>query len=217
VERRIAAHVAELVPPGATVEYGAGALPDAVVRGLDRPIGVHTGLATDAVVHLAERGLLRGPAVAAYLWGGAGLVEAARTGAVRLTGTDETHDPSRLAAIPRLVAVNTALEVGLDGSVNVERVGGRVVAGLGGHADFCFGASRSEGGLSVVVLGAARRGRSSIVPRVEVTSTPRCDVDVVVTEHGAAVLRGLDDEARTRRLLAVAAPEHREDLERSLR
>ncbi len=179
---------------------------------LERPVAVHTGLATDALVTLAERGLLRGPARAAYVWGGAALCAMATGGQVRLVGTSETHDPAVLASIRRLVAVNTALQVGLDGTVNVERVGGRVVAGIGGHADFCAGASRSEGGLSIVVLASQHRGRSSIVPRVEVASTPRCDVDVIVTEHGVADLRGLDDVERARRVLAVAAPEHQEAL-----
>jgi acyl-CoA hydrolase len=211
-EAAIAARVAALVPEGATVEYGAGALPDAVVRALDRPVAVRTGLATDAIVALEERGMLVGPAVAAYLWGGPRLGDLAAGGAVVRVPISETHDPGRLAAIPRFVAVNTALEVALDGTVNVERIGGRLIAGIGGHADFCAGASRSDGGLSVVALASARRGRSSIVPSIEVASTPRCDVDVVVTEHGVADLRGRDDGERARRMLAIAAPEHRDAL-----
>jgi acyl CoA:acetate/3-ketoacid CoA transferase beta subunit len=217
VEAAIAGHVAALVPDGATVEYGAGALPDAVVRALDRPVSIRTGLATDAVVALAERRLLRGPVVAAYLWGGRALHDMAAAGDLLRVPVSETHDPVVLTGVPRFVAVNTALQVGLDGTVNVERVGGRIVAGIGGHADFCLGASRSDGGVSVVVLAAARRGRSSIVAQVDVASTPRCDVGVVVTEHGIADLRGLDDAARAVRLVAIAAPEHRAELERSLR
>jgi acyl-CoA hydrolase len=208
----IATQAAALIPEGATVEYGAGELPDAVVRALDRPVSIRTGLATDALVALAERGLLRGPARAAYLRGGSALRAMAMAGDLRLVGTEETHDPAVLASIPRFVAVNTALQVGLDGTVNVERVGGRVVAGIGGHADFCAGASRSEHGLSIVVLASHHRGRSSIVPRVDVVSTPRCDVDVVVTEHGVADLRGLDDTERAQRMMAIAAPEHQDAL-----
>ena len=97
--------------------------------------------------------------------------------------------------------------------MNVERVGGRIVGGVGGHADFCAGASRSPGGLSVIALRSmTARGESTIVPRVDVVTTPRTDVDMVVTEHGVADLRGLDDAARAARIVAVAAPEHRESL-----
>jgi len=103
--------------------------------------------------------------------------------------------------------VNSALEVGLDGAVNVERLDGRPVAGIGGHADFCAAATRSAGGLSIVALTATRRGRSTIVPVVEAVSTPGSDVDVVVTEHGVADLRGADEAERRRRLIAIAAPE----------
>jgi acetyl-CoA hydrolase len=102
--------------------------------------------------------------------------------------------------------------VGLDGAVNVERVGGRVVAGPGGHPDFAAGASRSPGGLSIVALPSTAGGRSTIVAVPEVVSTPRTDVDVVVTEHGVADLRHLDDRERAARLIAVAAPEHRDEL-----
>jgi acetyl-CoA hydrolase len=94
----------------------------------------------------------------------------------------------------------------------VEVVGGRRRAAIGGHPDFCAAAVRSEGGLSIVALPATRRGMSAIVPTVEVVSTPRTDVDVVVTEHGVADLRGLDEDGRRRRLIEVAAPEHRDAL-----
>jgi acyl-CoA hydrolase len=84
---------------------------------------------------------------------------------------------------------------------------------VGGHPDFCAGAVRSRGGVSVVAFRSTNRtGHSSIVPQVELVSTPRCDVSVVVTEHGIADLRGVGDTERARRLIAVAAPEHREQL-----
>ena len=134
----------------------------------------------------------------------------AAEGKLRLLPLEETHDLTMLSGFERLVGCNTALQVGLDGSVNVERVGGRWVAGIGGHADFCAAAARSVGGLSIIALrSTTRSGASTIVPRVEVTSTPRCDVEVVVTEHGIADLRGVNDAQRARRLAEVAAPEHR--------
>jgi acyl-CoA hydrolase len=124
---------------------------------------------------------------------------------LRLASVTDTNDSSAVAAIPRFVACNTAIQVGLDGSVNVERVGRRVITGIGGHSDFCAGASRSIGGLSVIaVRSTAADGSPTIVERVEVVSTPRSDIDVVVTEHGIADLRGASDDERADRLREVA-------------
>lgn len=222
VERRIGSLVANLVPAGATVQWGPGTIGAAVVEALDVRVRVLSGLVTDEVVGLARRGLLDGPAEAAYLWGGDALRRFAADGGVRLRSIAETHDPTRLAAVERYVTLNTALEVGLDGAVNVELAGGgtavraagsgAVVAGPGGHADYCEAATRSAGGLSVVALRATHAGRSSIVARPSVVTTSRADVGVVVTEHGVADLRDVEPAERARRLVAVAAPEHREAL-----
>lgn len=215
LELTIGATAAGLVPPRATIQYGAGAICEAVIATLDVPVQVRSGLASEALVDLDRRGLLAGRAEAAYAWGGDDLTALSAGGKLRLVPVEVSHDVGRLAGIERFVAVNTAVQVGLDGAVNVEQVGGRRVAGIGGHPDFCAGAVRSKGGLSIIVLPATRRGASTIVPRVEVVSTPRTDVDVVVTEHGVADLRGVDEVTRRRRLVDVAAPEHRGALEAS--
>jgi acyl-CoA hydrolase len=213
VDLAIGRRVAALLPDRATLQFGPGGVADAIAASVDRPVSIWSGVVTDAVAGLAERGLLEGVATTAYTWGGAPVERLAADGRLRLEPVDVTHDPSTLAGIERFVACNTAVQVGLDGAVNVERVGGRPVAGIGGHADFAAGASRSPGGLSVVALrSTTRTGASTIVPSVEVVSTPRCDVEVVVTEHGVADLRGVDDEERARRLVAVADPTHREAL-----
>lgn len=209
VDHRIADLVVDLLPRDATLQFGIGALADAIVRAVDKPIQVWSGFVSDAVAVLARRGVLRGQAVGAYLLPGAAAADLVRTGAARLVPITESHGAAHLAAQSRLVAVNTALQVGLDGSVNVERTGGRLVAGIGGHADFSGAAARAADGLSVVAVRATHKDTSTIVPAVETVSTPRCDVDVVVTEHGAADLRGCDDAERAERLIAVAAPEHR--------
>jgi acyl-CoA hydrolase len=86
------------------------------------------------------------------------------------------------------------------------------VSGIGGHADFCAAATRSDGGLSIVALTATRRGRSAIVPAVQKVSTPATDVHLVVTEHGVADLRGAGAAERRVRLAAIAAPEFRDQL-----
>lgn len=213
-DRAIAAHVARVLPAAPTLQYGPGALLDAIVRHVDRPVGIFSGLATDAVADLARDGRLHGTAVAGYLWGSDALMELARDGRLRLAASTETHDVARLAGIPGFVALNTALQVGLDGSVNVERLGTDVVGGVGGHPDFARGASAGADGLSIVCCRSAHRGRSTIVPRPLVVTTARTDVDVVVTEHGVADLRGRSDEARARLLADIAHPDHREALHR---
>jgi acyl-CoA hydrolase len=214
VDLEIGRKVVSLLPDDPTVQLGPGGIAAAIVASIDRPVRIWSGLITDAMAGLAERGLLADRAVAAYTWGGRPIAQLAAAGSLRLLPVEETHNSGRISAIDRFVACNTALQVGLDGSVNVERVGGRLVTGIGGHPDFCAGAIGSDGGLSVIALrSTTRRGASTIVTTPEVVSTPRCDVEVVVTEHGIAELRGVDDDERARRLVAIAAPEHRRALQ----
>jgi acyl-CoA hydrolase len=183
-----------------------------VVAALKVPVRVRSGLVTDELADLADRDLLLDTAEAAYKWGGARLSALIDDGRLVLSPVERIHDLTAISAVPRFVAINTALQVGLDGSANVEMVGGRVVAGPGGHPDFAAGASRSPGGLSIIALPSTSAGRSTIVARPDVVTTPRFDVDVVVTEHGVADLRGGDHHQRARRLVQVADPEYREGL-----
>jgi hypothetical protein len=199
VDRRIGGLVAALVPDDATLQFGPGGIGEGIASSLHRPVRIRSGLLTDAMATLHARGLLLAPAVAAYTWGGEPVERLAAAGMLRLAPVSETNDSSAVAATPRFVACNTAIQVGLDGAVNVERIGDRVITGIGGHSDFCAGASRSIGGLSVIAV----RSRA-IVERVDVVSTPRSDVDIVVTERGIADLRGLADSERAERLRAIA-------------
>lgn len=216
VDLAIGRRVAALLPDDATIQLGPGGIAEAIVAAIERPVGIFSGLLSESAAALARRDLLRGTATAGYVWGDDATVELARSGRLRLEPVEVTHDITAVGAIERFVACNTALQVGLDGSVNVERVGGRVVAGIGGHADFCAAAARSPGGISVIALRSTdRRGNSTIVPNVDVVSTPRCDVDVVVTEHGVADLRDATDDERAARVTAVASPPHRDALARS--
>jgi acyl-CoA hydrolase len=216
-DRTIGHLVAGLLPEDATIQTGPGVIGDAVIDAIDVAVQVWSGQVSDALVGLERRGLLRGRATAAYLYGGEGLHDLAADGRVRLVGVDESHDPARLSGLERFVAVNTALEVGLDGTVNIQQVGGRVVAGVGGHADFCAGAASSAGGLSVIALRASRAGRSSIVRHPEKASTPAIDIDVVVTEYGVADLRRLDDRGRALALMRIADPAYRNDLSKGVK
>ncbi len=219
VELAIGRNVAALLPERPTLQFGPGGIAEAILASLDRPVAIWSGLVTESVADLAERGLLAGQVTAAYAWpaAGGGLATLAGQGRLDLQPIDVTHDISRIAAIDRFVGCNTALQVGLDGSVNVERAGRRLIAGVGGHADFCAGAARSRGGLSLIALRSTTpRGASTIVAQVQTVSTPRCDVQMVVTEHGVADLRGTDDAQRARLLAGIAAPEHRAELLRAV-
>ncbi len=210
--QRIGELVAGLIPDGATIQWGPGVIGASVVASLRRPVLVRSGLVTDELVSLADAGLLEAPAEAAYLWGSGALRQMVNDGRLRLRGVEHTHDLTAISGIERFVAINTGLQVGLDGATNVETVGGRVVSGAGGHPDFAAVASRSPGGLSALALPATAGRRSTIVAAPERVSTPRSDVDVVVTEYGVADLRGLDDRERADRIIGVAAPPHREEL-----
>jgi acyl-CoA hydrolase len=218
VDLAIGATVAGLMPDRPTVQFGPGGIGEGIARAIDRPVRIWSGLVTDPMADLAERGLLIEPAMATYAWGRDGVQRMAAQGMLRLRPVSVTHDLTAMSATPGFVGCNTALQVGLDGSVNVERVGRRMIAAIGGHPDFCVAASRSVGGLSVIAVRAVsgatrgRSGHSTIVPTVDAVSTGRSDVDVVVTEHGVADLRGLGDAERAERLIGIAAPEHRDAL-----
>jgi acyl-CoA hydrolase len=216
VDLTIGKLVVSLLPDDPTLQFGPGGIGEGIARALDRPVGIWSGLVTDSMAELNQRGLLTGPAVAAYAWGGQPIRDLAGAGMLKLVSSTITHDLRRLAEIPQFVACNTALQVGLDGAVNVERVGQRTIAAVGGHADFCLGASHSIGGVSIIaVRSTTASGTSTIVPMVDVVSTQRTDIDVVVTEHGIADLRMRAAADRVQRLIAIAAPQHREQLTRA--
>jgi acyl-CoA hydrolase len=199
---RIGRTVAGLVPDGAAVLFGPGAVGEAVVTALDRPVAVDSGIVTDAVVDLADKGLLIGDPLGTYLLGTSRVYDWADGRAV-LDRIEVTHDPGRLAARD-LVTVNTALQVDLLGQVNVESVAGRLAAGIGGHSDYAAAGSRSRRGLSVIALPSSHRGRPTLVERLDTpVSTQRSSVDVIVTERGYADLRGRSDVERASLIAAL--------------
>ena len=220
--RAHAALVANWVRDGDTLEFGVGKLQAGILGALanHRNLRVWSGMASTPVLQLLDRGVISGRAslnVGAALGDRALYERAAADEAFFFRPVSETHDVLRMAAIPRFVAINSAVEVDLFGQVNADALNGRLAAGVGGLPAFAAGASLSEGGRSIIALPAATDdGRfSRIVPRLSapgVCAIPRHHADVVVTEHGAAELRGLDLHARARALIAVAAPAMRESL-----
>jgi len=198
VHRTIGERIARLVPAGAALQFGPGTIAEAACAAIDVPVRVASGLLADPVVTLDRRGLLVGEPQAAYLAGTAELYSWA-DGRPVLHPCDVTHDPGRLSALGGpFVAINTALEIDVDGQVNVETAGGSTIGGIGGHPDFAYAAARLPGSLSVIaVTSTARNDRPTLVERLDgPVTTPSHDVDVVVTEHGAADLRGLDRRER---------------------
>jgi acetyl-CoA hydrolase len=148
-----------------------------------------------------------------FLGSARGVAMAGAAPGLQLRSVSYTHDPAVVGALSNFVCVNSALEVDIFGQGNSEVAGGRYVGGVGGAVDYLRAAVVAPGGRAIIALPAtASRGRSRIVPRVARVSAAAADVDVVVTEFGAADLRGVTASERARRLIAVAAPEHREDL-----
>jgi acyl-CoA hydrolase len=225
VDAAIAARVAALVEDGDTVQMGVGTLPTAIMDGLSghRDLGYHAGMVGDSVLRLVEKGVLtgkhkeidRGVLVTGMAIGTAELYSRIADLPVVFRPASYTHAPAVLSRLRRLVAINAAIEVDTTGQVGAETAGGPHLGALGGQADFSGAAART-GARSIIALRSAAHGRSAIVPALRgPVSTARADVDVVVTEHGAAWLRGLGVAARVERLVAIAAPEHRDDLLRT--
>ncbi len=231
VERAIGRHVAGVVPDGAVVQVGVGAIPQAVLEALGdhRDLALHS-LLVDAAVALMERGVVtaarkpfhRGRCDIAEAMGTRRLFDAVHENPlVSMDSSAVIHDPSLVARLDRFVAINSALEVDLSGQVTAESLGGRQVAGIGGQFDFVLAASRSAGGTAIIALpstGGRDGAVSRIVPKLSpgaAVTTPRFVADRVVTEHGVAELRGLGETARATALIAVAHPRFRGELERA--
>lgn len=216
-ERVIGARVAARIPDGATLQLGLGSIPTAVAGALAdrRDLRLHSGFLGEDVRALVEAGVVRTPAVGGTLLGSMAFYAwAHRNPAVELRPVSYTHDPRVLAGLDRFVAVNGALEVDVTGAVNAETAGGRHVGAAGGQPDFARAAAADPDGLSIVALPSTTRdGASRVVGRVDTVTTPRHDIDVVVTEHGVADLRGATLDERRARLIAVADPAHRASLD----
>jgi acetyl-CoA hydrolase len=229
VAARIGDAVAALVPERATLQLGIGAVPDAVLARLAdrRGLGFHSGMMSDAVVALIEcgaiddahKGIDPGCAVTGLLLGTERLFRFAHENPrVAVRRPSYTHGARVHAQVRRLFSINTAIEVDLSGQVNAEALGGRPLGMIGGQVEFVRGTRLSEGGRSVIALastaGAARASRIVAALDGPVT-TPRSDVDCVVTEWGVAALRGRSLAERARALVAIADPAHREALDRA--
>jgi acyl-CoA hydrolase len=228
IDAAIARHVAGLVEDGDTIQMGVGALPSAILDGLSghQDLGFHSGMLTDGVLRLVRQGVITGRrkeidpglVVTGIAIGSADLYARLDEMPVEFRPASYTHGARVLAQLSRLVAINSALQVDLTGQVGAEVAGGRYLGGVGGQADFCGAAART-GARSIIALRSRAGEESTIVPALRggPVTTARADVDVVVTEHGVAHLRGCALSDRAGRLAAIAAPEHRDKLLQSLK
>jgi acetyl-CoA hydrolase len=233
ISRKIAGFIAELIPDGATMQMGIGAIPDAVLNflGNKKDLGIHSEMFSDGVVRLVESGVITnarkslhpGKIVVGFVLGTQALYSWVHDNPICDFHRQEyVNDPFVIAQNDRMVAINSALEVDLTGQVCADSIGSKLYSGVGGQLDFIYGASRSKGGVPVIALPSSTTLRDGTVisrivnmlkPGAGVT-TGRNHVHHVVTEYGVASLYGKSIRQRTRELISIAHPDFRKDLEK---
>jgi 4-hydroxybutyrate CoA-transferase len=228
VERRIGEHVAELIPNGATIQLGIGAIPAATALALvgHRDLGVHTEMFTDAVVDLVEAGVVtgalkernRGKIVTSFLMGTRRLYDfVSDNPMVEMRSVDFTNDTHVIRSFRAMTAINSAIEVDLSGQVVADSIGSRIYSGVGGQMDFVRGAALAPEGRAIIALPST--AASGTVSRISATLaggagvvTTRAHVRTVVTEWGVAELFGRSLRERATALIGIAHPDHRDRL-----
>lgn len=232
VVAKIGKYIAELIPDGATMQMGIGAIPDSVLRylGDKRDLGIHTELFSDSVIDLVEQGIINnarktihtGKIVAGFMIGTKDLYDWADDNPmIELHKTEYVNDPFVIAQNDKMVAINSAIEVDLTGQVCADSIGAKLYSGVGGQLDFIYGASRSKGGLPIIAMPSTstmRNGNviSKITPLLQHGAgvvTTRNHVRFIVTEYGVAELYGKTIKQRSRALIDIAHPQFRDELE----
>ena len=228
-DQAIARIAAGYIEDGTVIQVGVGAVPDAILRLLRdrRDLGVHSGMIGDGLVDLVEAGVVTnarkpidaGVSITGALIGTRRLYNFAhRNPKIGLRRSSYTHNEAMLSRLDRLVTINSAVEVDLTGQVNAEQSGSQYLGGTGGQVDYVRAGSRSRGGRSLIALPATAKGGK--VSRIAVAlsgpvTTARSDADVIITEFGAAELKGQTLAERARRLVGIAHPAFQEELNRA--
>lgn len=229
-EIRIGNYIAELIPDGATMQIGVGGIPNAVIRALanHKHLGLHTEAMTDGVLPLLKSGVIDnscktvmpGKSVGSLALGSKALYEF-------LDGNEDvvfkdvawTNNPFTIAQNPKVMSINSCLEIDLTGQVCADSIGARLFSGVGGQHDFVYGSSRSEGGLSfLAMLSKTNKGHNKIKPVLTPGAgvvTTRFQTNYIVTENGIVNLRGKNLAERAKLMVSIAAPEFREELDRA--
>ena len=236
VVEKIAGYISELIPDGATMQLGIGAIPDAVLKYLHnkKDLGVHSELFSDGVIDLVNEGVLTngrktlhpGKIIAGFMLGTKNLYQWADDNPlIELHRTEYVNDPYIIAQNERMVAINSAIEVDLTGQVCADSIGPKLYSGVGGQLDFIYGASRSKDGVPIIALPSTTTlGDGTLVTRVAAMLKPgagvvttRNHVRYIVTEYGVADLYGKTIRQRAQQLIKIAHPHFRVDLARQAR
>ena len=229
-ETRIGNFIAEQIPDGATLQIGVGAIPNAVLSALTghKDLGLHTEALTDGVVPLIQSGVINNSRKKVMPWK---TVAALAVGSKRLYDFMDynkdiivkdvawTNHPFRISQNPKVMAINSALEIDLTGQICADSIGERMFSGVGGQHDFMYGGSLSEGGKTfIAITSTTAKGQSKIRPVLTsgaAVDTTRAQAQYDVTENGIVYLRGKDLAQRARALISIADPSVREELEKA--
>lgn len=229
-DSKIGGYIAEQIPDGATLQIGVGGIPNAVLSALTnhKNLGLHTEAMTDGVVPLIQSGVINnsqkvimpGKSVASLALGSERLYKFMDYNEdVIIKDVAWTNYPFRISQNPKVMAINSALEIDLTGQICADSIGTRMFSGVGGQHDFMYGGSLSEGGKTFIALtSTTNKGVSKIKPVLTPGAgvvTTRAQAQYIVTEHGIAYLRGKDLAQRAKALIAIADPSAREELERA--
>ena len=221
--------IAGLIHDGDCLQTGIGAVPAAILKNLEdrNDLGFHGGLMDNGIMDLINQGVINGSRktldrhqhVLGMALGDDTLLDWLANDAaaenVVFRSADYTHEISVISQIDNFVSVNSAIEIDLMGQVNAEVAGGRQISGTGGSVDFMRSAKASRNGRSIVAMASTARGGSvsRIVPKVSTVTALRTDVDIVVTEYGVADLRHASLASRREKLIAIAHPDFRDQLQ----
>jgi 4-hydroxybutyrate CoA-transferase len=236
VVEKIAGYVAELIPDGATMQLGIGAIPDAVLKYLHhkKDLGVHSELFSDGVIELVNAGVMTnarkslhpGKIIAGFMLGTKTLYDWSDDNPlIEFHRTEYVNDPFVIAQNERMVAINSAIEVDLTGQVCADSIGPKLYSGVGGQLDFIYGASRSKGGVPVIALPSTTTLKDG-TPITRIAAmlkegagvvTSRNHVRYIVTEYGVADLYGKTIRQRAGQLINIAHPDFRAELEKQAR
>lgn len=227
-EARIGEYVASLIEDGSTLQMGIGSIPNAALAKLKnhKNLGLHTEMFSDGVIDLIEsgvincelKGVLKGRALATFLIGSQRLYDFVDNNPfVEMRESSFVNDTAIIRRNPKMVAINSAIEVDLTGQVCADSIGSRMYSGIGGQMDFVRGAALSEGGKAIIALpSVTKNGENKIVPFLKEGAgivTTRGHVQYVITEYGIADLYGKTLKQRARAMINIAHPAHQESIE----